>query len=143
LGVLIRTPLARRYLAAGPLRQAWEGLLNLTRQPWRMTKLFASSAAVTGGYTAALAASMHACGAHVAFGDVAAVYLAGSALAAVSPTPGGLGALEAALVTGLTHFGGRPGPVVAGVLTFRLLTYWLPAIPGFFAFRHLRRSRVL
>jgi glycosyltransferase 2 family protein len=31
-------------------------------------------------------------------------------------------------------------PAIAGVLVFRLATFWLPIAPGWFAFRHLRRS---
>jgi uncharacterized membrane protein YbhN (UPF0104 family) len=39
-----------------------------------------------------------------------------------------LGALEAALVAGLTA--ARPPRPVAGVLSFRLITFWLPIIPS-------------
>jgi glycosyltransferase 2 family protein len=71
---------------------------------------------------------------------VAVAYLAGAAVASVSPTPGGLGALEAALVAGLTAVGGPAGPAVAGVLAFRLLTFWLPILPGWMAYRTLRAN---
>ena len=66
-----------------------------------------------------------------------AVYLAGAAVASISPTPGGLGAMEAALVAGLTAVGAPTGPAVAGVLAFRLLTFWLPILPGWLAYRAL------
>jgi undecaprenyl-diphosphatase len=62
-------------------------------------------------------------------------------VASVSPTPGALGAVEAALVAGLTGVGVAAGPAVAGVLAFRLVTFWAPTIPGFFAFRAVRRRR--
>ena len=35
------------------------------------------------------------------------------------------------------------GQCMAGVLTFRLLTFWLPILPGFLAFRYLQRRQVL
>jgi len=70
---------------------------------------------------------------------VSAAYLTAAAIGAVSPTPGGLGAVEAALVAGLIGLGVPPGPAIAGVLSFRLITYWLPVIPGVVAFRVLRR----
>jgi uncharacterized membrane protein YbhN (UPF0104 family) len=41
-------------------------------------------------------------------------------------------------VAGLTAVGGPAGPVIAGVLTFRLLTFWLPVLPGCLVFRALR-----
>ena len=61
------------------------------------------------------------------------------AIAAASPTPGGLGAIEAALVAGLTGIGIPPGPAVSAVLTYRLATYWLPVAPGWAALRILQR----
>ena len=59
------------------------------------------------------------------------------------PTPGGLGGFEAALVAGLTALHIAAGPAVAAVLTFRLLTFWLPIVPGFIAFRWLQRRQVV
>jgi undecaprenyl-diphosphatase len=69
------------------------------------------------------------------------VYLAGSALAAASPTPGSLGAIEAALVAGLTGVGMEPGPAVSAVLAYRLATYWLPIVPGWMAWNVVQRRR--
>jgi glycosyltransferase 2 family protein len=46
--------------------------------------------------------------------------------------------MEAALVAGLTAVGAPTGPAVAGVLVFRLLTFWLPILPGWLACRALR-----
>jgi uncharacterized membrane protein YbhN (UPF0104 family) len=54
-------------------------------------------------------------------------------------TPDDLGAIEAALVAGLTGIGVPPGPAVSAVLTYRLATYWLPVIPGWAAWRLLQR----
>ncbi len=86
---------------------------------------------------------VQAYGAHLAVGHVALVYLAGSALATASPTPGGLGVLEAALVAGLTSVGAPAGAGVSGVLTFRLLTFWLPLLPGLAAFQILRHRHII
>jgi len=52
-----------------------------------------------------------------------------------------LGAVEAALVAGLTGVGVAAGPAVAGVLAFRLVTFWAPTVPGFWAFRLVRRRQ--
>jgi undecaprenyl-diphosphatase len=67
------------------------------------------------------------------------VYLGSSILAAAAPTPGGLGAMEAALVAGFTGVGLDPGVAVAAVLSYRLVTYWLPILPGWASFQHLQR----
>jgi undecaprenyl-diphosphatase len=68
-----------------------------------------------------------------------AMNVAASAIAAASPTPGGLGAIEAALVAGLTGVGLGSGPAVSAVLTYRLATYWLPVAPGWIALHALPR----
>ena len=83
---------------------------------------------------------MHA---DISAAQAAAVYLGGAVVSAAAPTPGGLGAMEAALVAGLTHLGLHDGKAVASVLTFRLLTYWLPILPGYLALHDLRRRNLV
>ena len=51
--------------------------------------------------------------------------------------------MEAALIAGLTGVGIASGPAVAGVLAFRLATFWLPIIPGYLAFRSLTKRELL
>jgi uncharacterized membrane protein YbhN (UPF0104 family) len=47
--------------------------------------------------------------------------------------------MEAAMVAGLTGVHMEPGAAVAAVLSYRLLTYWLPILPGWLAFHALER----
>lgn len=148
LAVLVATGVARwgrwlrKRLAPG-LRAAAANIRGLSREPRRAMALLAGSAGVTAGYALALMAAVDAFGGGVPAIEVVAVYLGGSALAAVSPTPGGLGATEAALVAGLTGVGAAPGPAVAAVLVYRLITYWAPVLPGLVLFRRLRARGVL
>jgi uncharacterized membrane protein YbhN (UPF0104 family) len=51
-------------------------------------------------------------------------------LTAIPLTPGGVGVVELTLIAGLSRGSGDDAPVVAGVLTFRLLTYVLPILIG-------------
>ena len=69
--------------------------------------------------------------------------LGSSVVAAAAPTPGGLGAMEAALVAGFTAVGMDPAIAVAAVLSYRLATFWLPILPGWLAFRHLDRRGLI
>ena len=103
--------------------------------------MFTGNIGVTLGNALALAACLAAFHANADFLKVIVVYLGGSAVASVSPTPGALGAVEAALVAGLTGVGVAAGPAVAGVLAFRLVTFWAPTVPGFWAFRVVRRHQ--
>jgi glycosyltransferase 2 family protein len=145
-GVVVWVPALRRRVLPRALRRrvlwpAWQGVLGLRatlRRPGKAARLLGGSSGVTACYILALYASLEAFGADLPLAKVAVAYLGGAALASISPTPGGLGALEAALVAGLTAVGGPAGPVIAGVLTFRLLTFWLPVLPGWLVFRALR-----
>jgi uncharacterized membrane protein YbhN (UPF0104 family) len=142
IGILLATRPGRRF-AKGKLipgvRSAAASLSRVARNPGKMTMLFGGSALITLAYIGALAASIEAFGGGPGFIVTGAVYLGASAVAAVAPTPGGLGALEAALVAGLTGVGMTAGPAVSAVLLSRLATYWLPVAPGWLAWRALQQ----
>jgi len=70
---------------------------------------------------------------------VAPVTLAYIGGLAASPTPGGLGAIEAATIAGLIGIGISSGAAVSAVLAYRLATYWLPVLPGWYSWRLLQR----
>jgi glycosyltransferase 2 family protein len=137
-GIVLWSPLGRK--AKAPLAEAARGLGAALRSPTRAAALFGGSAGTTAFYALALAASVEAFGGHLSVAKVTAVYLGGAAISGVAPTPGGLGGMEAALVAGLTALGEAPGTAIAAVLGFRLLTFWVPTLPGFFALRRLRRE---
>jgi undecaprenyl-diphosphatase len=139
VGIVLLSPLRRRI--AGPFKRAAADLVRVMRRPMQATQLLAGNAGVTVGNALALAACLAAFHANAGLLEVVVVYLGGSAVASVSPTPGALGAVEAALVAGLTGVGVAAGPAVAGVLAFRLVTFWAPTVPGFFAFGAVRRRR--
>jgi len=85
---------------------------------------------------ACLAASGHA----PSFWVVAMAYLVGM-LANSVPVPGGFLAVEGGLVGMLLLFGVRPAStVIAGVLVYRAISLWLPAMIGSLAFLSLRRE---
>jgi hypothetical protein len=91
------------------------------RRPGKAAQLLGGSAGVTLAYALTLASCLAAFGAHVPLVSTIAVYLAGAAVASISPTPGGGGAMEAALVAGLTAVGAPAGPAVAAVLARAML----------------------
>ncbi len=139
LGILVWSPLGRKKIIPG-LTKARSALGATLRHPARAFQLFGGSALITFSNAIALALTMDAFGRVIPLGKVVAVYLAGAAIASIAPTPGGLGALEAALVAGLTAVGAEAGTAVGGVLVFRLLTFWLPILPGAWMLRRLRRQ---
>jgi undecaprenyl-diphosphatase len=141
-GIALATRRGRKVAKAKvvpALRQSFASIAAIAKAPGRLTLLLASSAAVTLAYTAALAFAIAAFDDGISFVQVGAVYLGASLIAAAAPTPGGLGAIEAALVAGLTGVGMNPAIAVAAVLSYRLVTYWLPVLPGWLCFRVLER----
>ncbi|MGQ4432983.1 MULTISPECIES: lysylphosphatidylglycerol synthase transmembrane domain-containing protein [unclassified Streptomyces] len=74
---------------------------------------------------------------------VALLYLAASSAAALLPTPGGIGSLDAALVFALTESGTTASAAASVVIGYRLLTVWLPLIPGLLVLGMLVRRKSL
>ena len=90
-------------------------------------------------YLLAVYFSIAAFGGGLPLATVGAVYLVAAAVASAAPTPGGLGALEAALISGLVAAGLDNSVAVPAVFLFRLATFWLPILPGWVCFRWLQR----
>jgi uncharacterized membrane protein YbhN (UPF0104 family) len=74
---------------------------------------------------------------------VALLYLAASTAAALLPTPGGLGSLDAVLALALTAAGAPAAAAASAVLGYRLLTVWLPLLPGLVVLGLLIRRKAL
>jgi glycosyltransferase 2 family protein len=146
LGILMTTRWGRRRVltqVVGAVRPGLRSLREVARSPAKLALLFGGSAGVTLAYIAALITAVHTFGGTASAAGVGAVYLAGSVIAAAAPTPGGLGPLEAALIAGLTGIGVVGGVAISAVLTYRLATYWLPVLPGWWSLHLLRRRNDL
>ena len=113
---------------------------EIARQPSKMIALFGGSLAITIGYILALEVAVSAFGTGPAFTSIALVYLVGSVVSSVAPTPGGIGAVEATLIAGLTSAGMASTTAIAAVILFRLATFWIPLLPGWGALLVLQRS---
>ncbi|WP_255267445.1 flippase-like domain-containing protein [Actinomadura madurae] len=74
---------------------------------------------------------------------VVLVFLTANAVGSAAPTPGGLGAVEGALTLALTISGLSAETATSAVLLYRLLTLWLPVLPGWGAFAYLQRKEAL
>ena len=132
IGIVLATKKGRRLFRTHVIRwarQSVSSMATLARSPAKLAELFGGSVGVTVAYIGALYAAVLAFDHSISFAQVGAVYLGASIIAAAAPTPGGLGAMEAALVAGLTGVGVDSGIAVAAVLSYRLVTYWLPDPP--------------
>jgi uncharacterized membrane protein YbhN (UPF0104 family) len=139
-------PQGRRLLRARlapALGQVLPRLLEVLQQPRKLAEGLGGALMLTACYILCLDACVRAFGGSLALTSAAVVYLTGSALGSLVPTPGGLGAVEAALAAGLTATGMAAATAVSAVLLFRLLTFWLPVPAGWGAFTYLRRRQAL
>jgi len=143
---VLAVPAGRRALRARvspTLGQVLPRLLEVAQQPRKLALGIGGALLLSLSYILCLAACVVAFGGSVPLASIAVVYLTGSAIGSILPTPGGLGGVEAALTAGLTA-AGLPGAVaVSAVLLFRLLTFWLPVPFGWAAMSYLEREQAL
>ena len=124
-------------------RQTWPRLIQMLGQPRRLLVALIGNLIMTIGYLGAFYACLAAFGVEMSPIELAVVYLFGNAAGALAPTPGGLGAVEGALIAGLI---GSTGPEVtlaiatSAVMLFRALTYWGRVPFGWLAMRALQRT---
>ena len=86
---------------------------------------------------------MRAFGGDVPLPTIAVAYLIASAIAIIAPTPGGVGAVEAALIATLVNLGMDAQASVSAVFLFRTITFWLPVPPGWIAFQIMQRKNYI
>lgn len=137
-----------RRLALRRLRPLFYGvlprMLDVLQRPQKVLTGVGGTLVLTAAFMFCLYTSVRAFGAVPDMITVAVVFLAGNAVGSAIPTPGGIGAVEAALTTGLVAFAGVPKDVATpAVLLFRLLTFWLPILPGWLCFTVLQRKEAL
>jgi uncharacterized membrane protein YbhN (UPF0104 family) len=133
----VRRRLRRRFQPL--LKRVLPRLLSLAGDRQRLATGVAGTLLLTGGYVVALDASLRAFSTTLALPALVVVYLVASTVGSAAPTPGGLGAVEAALVGGLTATGVPVTAALTAVLAFRTATFWLPAPLGWAAFAALQR----
>ena len=142
-GLVFLLPWGRRLLRARvlpPLQRSLIGVSAIAHSPVKLLELFGGAVFLTALNIAALALSVRAFGAtDVSVVVIGVVFLVGSGVASVAPTPGNLGAVEAALIAGLTTVGVDRDVAVPAVFLFRIVTFWLPILPGWLTFVLLQR----
>jgi uncharacterized protein (TIRG00374 family) len=136
-----------RRLITSRMRSLFSGvvprLLDVLQSPKKIATGLGGTLMLTAAFVLCLDASIRAFGGSLPLATVAVVFLTGNALGSAAPTPGGLGAVEGALSLGLTLAGLPAGTATSAVLMFRLLTFWLPVLPGWAAFSHLQRNEAI
>ncbi|MGB1079085.1 MAG: flippase-like domain-containing protein [Candidatus Nanopelagicales bacterium] len=118
-------------------------LVTVAQRPLKLLEGIGGILLLNLAYIAVLFACIPAFGGSLNIALVAVVYLAGATIGQAAPTPGGLGAVEAALAAGLTAAGLDAGTAVSAVLLYRMITFWAPTVPGYWAFTKLTKDGLL
>jgi glycosyltransferase 2 family protein len=144
--VVLSVPQTRALLAGTvwpQLRAVWPRLLDAGSHPVRLAVSVGANLLLSAAYVVAIVAALRSVGAHPPILPVAVVFLAGNAVGSATPTPGGLGGVEAVLVAGVTAIGIPAAEAIPAVLIFRLATFWLPIPAGWVSYLVLQRHGTL
>jgi len=119
-------------------RQAWD----YRHRPWRLSGGLLSSMVLTLGNVFGLAACCLALGVHLPFLAILLIFSLGAGTGTAVPTPGGVGGFEAGLTAGLIASSVASPTALAVALLYRLISYWLPLVPGAAALVICQRRRL-
>lgn len=144
-GILYATAFGKRVFkqARIELRTVKTELAQVAKQPTKLLLLFGGAFAGKVLSVLMLAEALQAFGLRLPLAQLGAMYITVTAIAAAAPTPGGVGAIEAALAAGLIGLKVDPATAVAVVLYFRLMSYWFPVLPCWAALRHVQRAEIV
>ncbi|MFE9704316.1 YbhN family protein [Streptomyces sp. NPDC005930] len=147
--VVTSVPFLRKFVVTR-VRSLFAGvvprMLDVLQRPQKLITGIGGMLLLTACFVMCLDASIRAFGddsSSISLASVAVVFLAGNALGSAAPTPGGVGAVEATLTVGLIAVGLPKEVAAPAVLLYRLLTLWLPVLPGWLVFNHLTRKEAL
>src|SRR3984957_18679428 len=143
VGTFLCVPILRSWLATAVrprLQEVAKDLVELVREPNRLALIVLGCAGTTLGAALALWSSVQAFGGGATFVTCTVVTMVGGTLASAAPTPGGVGAVEAALIGGLAAFGVPAAVGVPSVLLYRVLTCWIPVFIGWPVMRWLTEN---
>jgi undecaprenyl-diphosphatase len=142
IGIVLTTAFGKKLLGELKIQvtKLWGELRVLAKRPTKMVMLFAGAEFGKIMGIVMLWQSLNAF--HVtgiSFAELGAMYVIATTVAGAVPVPGGVGPLEAALTAGLVGLGVDPATAAAIVVFFRLVSYWLPILPCWLAYRYVQK----
>lgn len=145
-GLLWFTPLRAKVLdsrAFASVSEIWAEIRKLATMPSKIVLLFGGAGAGKLLTIFAFVLSVRAFDVDLSFAVLGALYMTANTVASAAPTPGGVGAIEAALIAALTGAGVDPAIAFSAVMVFRLLTFWLPVPFAWLGLQDLRRKEIV
>lgn len=144
VGVLVLLLVERlRRLVLPVLKDAIGLVTGVVRDPRRATILLTSNFLARLALAVALWLILRSTGVEMSLALVLVVTVATNLLAGLVPIPGGIGVAEAVLMSWLVLVGVPEAPAFAATVVYRVCSFYLPAVEGFFAMRWLERRDYL
>ena len=145
-GLLLAVPRLRR-MAAAKVRprvlDIWGNLKLVASSPSKLVLLVGGSFGSELLVALALSVSLRAFGDHLRLPTLIVVITLAGIIGGISPSPGGMGVVEAGMILGLTAAGVSESDATAAVFIQRLFTSYLPPIWGWIALVWMRKREYL
>jgi uncharacterized membrane protein YbhN (UPF0104 family) len=145
-GLALAVPRLRRLAAAKlrpKVRDVWANFTQVASSPRKLVLLAGGSFAEELLVVMALSVSLRAFGDHLRLPVLIVVITLAGILGGVSPSPGGMGVVEAGLILGLTAAGVAEADATAAVFIQRLFTSYLPPVWGWATLVWMRKKDYL
>ncbi len=145
VAVLVTIPRLRNALRER-FSQWWpdvKATLASLRAGGKLAQLVLGSLAAELLFAIALGCFARAFGYDLTLAELLLINISVSLLGTLVPIPGNIGVAEFGLTVGLTGAGMSPEAALGAVFLYRIATFYLPPIWGFFALRWLQRNRYL
>jgi glycosyltransferase 2 family protein len=146
IGLVLAVPRLRR-LAASKLRpkarDIWGNLRQVASSPRKLVLLLGGSIGSELLVAMALSVSLRAFGDHLNLPTLYVIIFLAGIIGGISPSPGGMGVVEAGMILGLTAAGVSEADATAAVFIQRLFTSYLPPIWGWMTLVWMRKREYL
>lgn len=118
-------------------------LQYLVKNPLAGVMSLASNIAITIIHILCLSICLYAAGYTLPLNWLALVFAAGIATTSVSPTPNGLGLTELAMTSALENYGIPASTALLVTLSYRMVTFWGPILPGYIAYKIAQTKKII
>jgi len=145
-GLALAVPRLRRLAAEKVLpkvRDIWGNLKQVASSPRKLVLLVGGSFAQELLVAMALSVSLRAFDDHLRLPTLIVVITLAGIIGGISPSPGGMGVVEAGMILGLTAAGVSEADATAAVFIQRLFTSYLPPIWGWMTLVWMRKREYL
>jgi glycosyltransferase 2 family protein len=117
--------------------------LRVLRSPSKLTLLFGGNALTQVLFGIAIAATLRGFHVHESIATLVMINTFVSLFAGLLPIPGGIGVAEAGLVWGFTSVGIDQSIALAAALAYRVVSFYLPPVWGYFTYQSLTKRGYL